>query len=101
MKFYLIVAKGSKQGMPIPVTIDLFLVGSEVAEERFRSGIVPSDVDIPRIVRPEDGGLERRRIRHDELVVLRRGRGNVVPLDSAAHVRRERDCRRRALRADP
>lgn len=29
MKFYLIVAKGSKQGMPIPVTIDLFLVGSD------------------------------------------------------------------------
>jgi hypothetical protein len=29
MKFYLIVAKGSKQGMPIPVMIDLFLVGSD------------------------------------------------------------------------
>lgn len=29
MKFYLIVAKGSKQGLPIPVTIDLFLVGSD------------------------------------------------------------------------
>ena len=29
MKFYLIVAKGNKQGMPIPVTIDLFLVGSD------------------------------------------------------------------------
>lgn len=28
MKFYLIVAKGKKQGMPIPVEIDLFLVGS-------------------------------------------------------------------------
>jgi anti-anti-sigma regulatory factor len=29
MKFFLIVAKGSKQGMPIPITIDLFLVGSD------------------------------------------------------------------------
>lgn len=29
MKFYLIVAKGTKQGMPIPITIDLFLVGSD------------------------------------------------------------------------
>lgn len=28
MKFYLIVAKGSKKGMPIPITIDLFLIGS-------------------------------------------------------------------------
>ena len=28
MKFYLIVAKGKKQGMPIPVEIDLFLIGS-------------------------------------------------------------------------
>lgn len=28
MKFFLIVAKGKKQGMPIPVEIDLFLVGS-------------------------------------------------------------------------
>lgn len=29
MKFYLIVAKGSKQGLPIPISIDLFLVGSD------------------------------------------------------------------------
>ena len=29
MKFFLIVAKGSKQGMPIPITVDLFLVGSD------------------------------------------------------------------------
>lgn len=29
MKFYLIVAKGSKKGMPIPITIDLFLIGSD------------------------------------------------------------------------
>ncbi|HZZ82643.1 MAG TPA: FHA domain-containing protein [Gemmataceae bacterium] len=29
MKFYLIVAKGRKQGMPIPVEIDLFLIGSD------------------------------------------------------------------------
>ena len=29
MKFYLIVAKGKKQGMPIPVEIDLFLIGSQ------------------------------------------------------------------------
>jgi anti-anti-sigma regulatory factor len=28
MKFYLIVAKGKKQGMPIPVDVDLFLIGS-------------------------------------------------------------------------
>jgi len=29
MKFFLIVAKGSKQGMPIPISVDLFLVGSD------------------------------------------------------------------------
>ena len=29
MKFYLIVAKGSKQGLPIPITVDLFLIGSD------------------------------------------------------------------------
>ncbi|HLW65876.1 MAG TPA: FHA domain-containing protein [Gemmataceae bacterium] len=29
MKFYLIVAKGKHQGLPIPIEIDLFLVGSE------------------------------------------------------------------------
>ena len=29
MKFYLIVAKGSKKGMPIPITVDLFLFGSD------------------------------------------------------------------------
>ena len=28
MKFYLIVAKGKRQGMPIPITVDLFLIGS-------------------------------------------------------------------------
>ena len=28
MKFYLIVAKGKKQGMPIPIEIDLFQIGS-------------------------------------------------------------------------
>jgi anti-anti-sigma regulatory factor len=28
MKFYLIVAKGKKQGMPIPIEVDLFLIGS-------------------------------------------------------------------------
>ena len=28
MKFYLIVAKGKKQGFPIPIEIDLFLIGS-------------------------------------------------------------------------
>jgi anti-anti-sigma regulatory factor len=28
MKFYLIVARGKKRGMPIPIEIDLFLVGS-------------------------------------------------------------------------
>ncbi len=29
MKFYLIVAKGKKQGFPIPIEIDLFLIGSD------------------------------------------------------------------------
>ncbi|MBI3821732.1 MAG: FHA domain-containing protein [Planctomycetes bacterium] len=29
MKFYLIVAKGSKQGLPIEVKVDLFLIGSD------------------------------------------------------------------------
>src|SRR5947208_12850531 len=29
MKFYLIVAKGRHQGLPIPIEIDLFLIGSE------------------------------------------------------------------------
>jgi hypothetical protein len=29
MKFYLIVAKGSKQGLPIPIAVDLFLIGSD------------------------------------------------------------------------
>jgi anti-anti-sigma regulatory factor len=29
MKFYLIVAKGPKKGMPIPITVDLFLIGSD------------------------------------------------------------------------
>lgn len=29
MKFYLIVAKGARQGLPIPINIDLFLLGSE------------------------------------------------------------------------
>lgn len=29
MKFYLIVAKGKKLGMPIPISVDLFLLGSD------------------------------------------------------------------------
>jgi anti-anti-sigma regulatory factor len=29
MKFYLIVAKGRKLGLPIPITVDLFLIGSD------------------------------------------------------------------------
>lgn len=29
MKFFLIVAKGSKKGFPIPITVDLFLIGSD------------------------------------------------------------------------
>ena len=29
MKFYLIVAKGRKKGMPVPINVDLFLIGSE------------------------------------------------------------------------
>jgi predicted component of type VI protein secretion system len=28
MKFYLIVAKGKRQGLPIPIEVDLFLIGS-------------------------------------------------------------------------
>src|SRR5262245_49896769 len=38
MKFYLIVAKGTRQGMPIPITVDLFLVGSDrICQLRKRS----------------------------------------------------------------
>ena len=29
MKFYLIVARGAKQGLPIPINVDLFLLGSD------------------------------------------------------------------------
>lgn len=29
MKFYLIVAKGKKQGFPIPIEVDLFMIGSD------------------------------------------------------------------------
>jgi len=29
MKFYLIVAKGSKKGMPVPIEVDLFIIGSD------------------------------------------------------------------------
>jgi anti-anti-sigma regulatory factor len=29
MKFYLIVAKGGRKGMPIPISVDLFLIGSD------------------------------------------------------------------------
>ncbi len=29
MKFFLIVAKGKKQGLPIPIEVDLFLIGSD------------------------------------------------------------------------
>jgi hypothetical protein len=29
MKFYLIVSKGSKKGMPIPIAVDLFMMGSD------------------------------------------------------------------------
>lgn len=29
MKFYLIVARGAKQGLPIPIEVDLFLLGSD------------------------------------------------------------------------
>jgi hypothetical protein len=29
MKFYLIVAKGTRKGMPIPIHVDLFLIGSD------------------------------------------------------------------------
>ncbi len=37
MKFYLIVAKGQKQGLPIPITVDLFVMGS-AGECQLRSG---------------------------------------------------------------
>ncbi|MFO0965369.1 MAG: FHA domain-containing protein [Gemmataceae bacterium] len=38
MKFYLIVAKGSKKGMPVPITVDLFLIGSDpICQLRARS----------------------------------------------------------------
>jgi anti-anti-sigma regulatory factor len=39
MKFFLIVAKGSKQGMPIPVTVDLFLIGSDRICQLRKSGL--------------------------------------------------------------
>src|SRR4051812_38401349 len=29
MKFYLIVAKGPKKGLPIPISVDLFAIGSD------------------------------------------------------------------------
>lgn len=29
MKFYLIVSKGTKKGLPVPITVDLFLIGSD------------------------------------------------------------------------
>ena len=41
MKFYLIVAKGTKQGMPIPVSIDLFLVGSDKICQLRKDGLGP------------------------------------------------------------
>src|SRR5262245_33571086 len=31
MKFYLIVARGKHQGLPIPIEVDLFMVGSDAA----------------------------------------------------------------------
>ncbi len=41
MKFFLIVAKGNKQGMPIPVSIDLFLVGSDKICQLRKDGLGP------------------------------------------------------------
>src|SRR5687768_4537713 len=29
MKFFLIVAKGGKKGLPVPINVDLFLIGSD------------------------------------------------------------------------
>jgi anti-anti-sigma regulatory factor len=41
MKFYLIVAKGSKQGLPIPIAIDLFLIGSDRMCQLRKEGLGP------------------------------------------------------------
>jgi anti-anti-sigma regulatory factor len=41
MKFFLIVAKGRKQGLPIPITIDLFLVGSDKMCQLRKSSLGP------------------------------------------------------------
>jgi hypothetical protein len=41
MKFYLIVAKGRKQGLPIPISIDLFLVGSDRMCQLRKSSLGP------------------------------------------------------------
>jgi len=42
MKFYLIVAKGSKKGMPIPIAVDLFMIGSDKMCQ-LRSKQLPSE----------------------------------------------------------
>jgi anti-anti-sigma regulatory factor len=41
MKFYLIVAKGHKQGMPIPITVDLFMLGSEKVCQLRNANLAP------------------------------------------------------------
>lgn len=41
MKFYLIVAKGSKKGMPIQIKVDLFLIGSDPVCQLRKSGLAP------------------------------------------------------------
>ena len=44
MKFYLIVAKGTKQGMPIPINIDLFLLGSDKMCQLRAGNLAPKQI---------------------------------------------------------
>jgi hypothetical protein len=45
MKFYLIVTKGKKKGMPIPITVDLFMIGSgKECQLRCKQGSVPPEL---------------------------------------------------------
>ena len=56
MKFFLIVAKGKKAGLPIPIEIDLFLIGSaeecqlravhdDIGEQHDLAGEMPDKVE--------------------------------------------------------
>src|SRR4051812_26654998 len=45
MKFYLIVAQGRKKGLPIPITVDLFMIGSgKECQLRSKTSNVPPQV---------------------------------------------------------